>query len=361
MKFTYYFFGGIVLCASVMVYPFSYDSAIRAAQNGNWQDAHTVLNSIVTDNPDNAEVLHDAGVAAYKLGNFNQAVACFARAGEISKDKDLCFDARFKAGNASVANKDLSSALEYYNKALVIKPNDEYARHNRDRVAQMLQEQQKQDQQKKEDDQKDDQKDEKDQEGKQDQNDKDDQSGNDKDQQDQNDGQDKQQGNDKPGQDSGSKDQLGNQKNQQQGDQSDQHSEGKQGNDATNGDKDTQRKEHGDKEQGQKKSADDKNGNGDHELDQKPEAAKNDRDNKQGKQHGKAPEKQNETNATTNVPSASQQEQDKDGNESGIKGIDDPWLLNVLNNQEQHDKAINKKLMEAKVSQHGGKNGQNCW
>jgi len=41
--------------------------------------------------------------------------------------------------------------------------------------------------------------------------------------------------------------------------------------------------------------------------------------------------------------------------------IDDPWLLDILNNQELRDKAINKKLMEAKVRQHGGKNGQNCW
>ena len=45
----------------------------------------------------------------------------------------------------------------------------------------------------------------------------------------------------------------------------------------------------------------------------------------------------------------------------GEIAIDDPWLLNVLNNQELKDKAINKQLMEAKVRQHGGKNGQNCW
>ena len=50
-----------------------------------------------------------------------------------------------------------------------------------------------------------------------------------------------------------------------------------------------------------------------------------------------------------------------EGNERDETVIHDPWLLNILNNQELHDKAVNKQLMEAKIRQHGGKNGQNCW
>ena len=52
---------------------------------------------------------------------------------------------------------------------------------------------------------------------------------------------------------------------------------------------------------------------------------------------------------------------DQEGPEQFGQKIDDPWLLDILNNQELKDKAINKQLMEAKVRQHGGKNGQNCW
>lgn len=71
------------------------------------------------------------------------------------------------------------------------------------------------------------------------------------------------------------------------------------------------------------------------------------------------------------VASEEGQEQESLGNESEDKladlqksfeqKINDKWLLSVLNNQEERDKVINKKLMEAKINQHGGKDGQNCW
>ena len=41
--------------------------------------------------------------------------------------------------------------------------------------------------------------------------------------------------------------------------------------------------------------------------------------------------------------------------------LQDPWLVNILQKQEDMDKATNKQLMEAKIRQHGGKNGQNSW
>src|SRR5260221_10827227 len=137
----------IFLIIASPVYPLAYDSAIYKAQKGNWQDAHSALNSIVTDNPDRADVMYDAGVAAYNLGNRSQAATCFTRAAECSNNKNIAFCAHFNAGNTYVDEKKLERALAEYDKALAIEPDNEYARHNRDRVKQMLQEKQNKDQQ----------------------------------------------------------------------------------------------------------------------------------------------------------------------------------------------------------------------
>ena len=330
MKLALYFFGTVILTTSNLSYSFSYDSAIYAAQKGSWQDAHAALNSIVTNKPDNDDVVYDAGVAAYNLGNFSQAAACFMRAAELAHhdDKKLCFRAHFNAGNAFVDDKNLKRALEQYDKALVIEPNNEQARHNRDRVAQMLQEsssakaskdkqekqqdQQKKDDQKKNQDQQD--KREKDQGGNDQSGDDNDQQGNDNDQQQQDGGQ--------------QSDQSGDKKNKQGGDQSssakatedrsDQEAQGEQGDGAEHGDKNAQRKEHGDKEQQQKKPADNKERNGDHELDEKADSAQSEQDKQQGNKHNKAPEKQNTTNDKTNVPAEGGREQAKEDDKYGL-------------------------------------------
>src|SRR5579863_846012 len=133
MKFILFF-----LIIASPVYPLAYDSAIYKAQKGNWQDAHSALNSIITHNPDNADAMYDAGVAAYNVGNKCQAATCFKRAAECSGDKNICFRAHFNAGNMHVDEKNLKAALAEYDKALAIEPDNEYAKHNRDRVEQML-------------------------------------------------------------------------------------------------------------------------------------------------------------------------------------------------------------------------------
>lgn len=333
-----------------LAYSFSYDSAIYAAQKGNWQDAHATLNSIVTNKPDNADVVYDAGVAAYTLGSFSQAAAYFVRAAELAHhDKNLQFRAHFNAGNACVDDKNLPCALEQYDKALALEPDNEHARHNRDRVAQMLEQQEQQ--QQKENDQKDDQKkDDKQEKDKQDQN------GDDQQQQNQS-------GDDKQDNNQQGNEQSGDQKDKQN-EGSDKKSQGEQGDNADGDSDDTQRKEHGNKKQQQKNSEDNKKRNGNQELDKKTKDQQSKPKNQQGNEHNKTPEKQNITDNKSNASSAAGQDGQADGDDKkGEIALNDPWLLQVLNNQEQKDKAINKQLMEAKVRQHqqGGKNGQNCW
>jgi tetratricopeptide (TPR) repeat protein len=349
----------ILIIIPISVYPFSYDSAIYAAQKGDLQKAYSLLNSIIINNPDNAEVLYDTGIVAQRLGNTGQAKACFMRSAECAQDDNLRFNAYFKAGNVCVDDKDLPCALEQYDKALAIKPADEYVQHNRDRVAEMLQKQEQQEQ-KQEEQQKQEQEKEQEEQQEQDQQNQDSQ---DKQQQQQK--QDQNNTDDQSGNDSSSakasQEKQGQNKKEDSEDGSDQQSQGEKRNDAKSGDKDAQRKEHRNKKQGEKKPADNQDRNGDHELDKKSENAQKERENQQSNKHNKAPEKQNETNDKANVASQGVQEQDKNDDKQGMMKIEDPWLLNILNHQEEQDKSINKQLMEAKVRQHGGKNAQNFW
>jgi len=354
----------ILISMSSLLSAFSYDSVIYTAQNGDIKTADQQMRSIVVNSPDDSDVLYDAGVLASQLQNHSQAAAYFNRSAQCAADhnKDLCFRAHYNAGNAYVDTKDLKSALEHYDAALVLDPDNEYARHNRDRVAEMLNQQEQQknnDQQDKQD-----QKDDKDQQNKDKQNqnnqshDKSDQQNNDNDQEDdQNQEGDQEQNNDSPK------------------DGSDQKSKGKQGKGSDQDSKREQGAEQGDTDQDQQDSANDKKRNGEQEFDKQSEGAQNEREKQQGQQHEKAPQEQDKTKSPTSIPSEGKQEQDvsadasaasEDVSDEALAKSDalaslDPWLQGILNDQELHDKAVNKKLMEARIRQHGGKNGQNCW
>jgi Ca-activated chloride channel family protein len=357
----------IFLIIASPVYPLAYDSAIYKAQKGNWQDAHSALNSIITHNPDNADAMYDAGVAAYNVGNKCQAATCFKRVAEYSGDKQICFRAHFNAGNMYVDEKNLKAALEEYDKALAIEPDNEYARHNRDRVEQMLKEEEnkqnqdqkdksQQDKNKQNQDKQDNQEQENNEQNKQDQNEK-----NQNQDQDENDQQ-KQNGNDQKSQsDNQQQNQKNNnQKNDSSYDESYQQTQRDQGSEGADGRDQTQRKNHGDDKKEQKKnSGNNEKRNKKDELDKQTQNAQSESNEKQSDKHGTTPEKQHGSKNNSNVATEDGQEQGEALNEMAIN---DPWLLKILDNQEQHDKAINKQLMEAKIRQHGGKNGQqNCW
>src|SRR5207244_11818485 len=79
-----------VLGISNITHPFSYDSAMYAAQKGDIQSADEKMRKVVVNAPDRADVLYDAGVLAHELKNFNQAIAYFTRAADQAyADKDM--------------------------------------------------------------------------------------------------------------------------------------------------------------------------------------------------------------------------------------------------------------------------------
>ncbi len=368
MKITMNFpqlFVAILIMHSPLFCSFSYDKATYAAQQGKWDDAHQKLHALLVDRPDDADLLYDAGVAAHNIGNSAQAATCFSRSAEYAHNDDLRVRAHYNAGNAYAAHKNLQAAVAHYEKVLAIDPSHEYARHNYERVKQMLEEQKKEDN-KKQDQQKNDEQSDKD---KQDQ--KDDTQSSDGDQQkNQNDQQD---GDDEQGdQQDGQQQQGDNQKGDKQKNnssrrdqQSDQQSNGDQEQEADSGSRDAERKQHGDnKKEQKKKSTDKQERNGDQDFDQQSENDKAQGDKQQTDKQNNTPEKENKEINSNNVSSASGQEQVENGDmrDAIEQKIDNPFLMKILQEQEMRDKAMNKQLMSAKIRQSGGgSNGQNCW
>lgn len=153
------FFWNLSLCAW-----FEHGRAVDAAQKGNWEHAHALLMRELVNSPDDPSVVYDAGVAAYKIGDYEQASACFNYVTSASNAADSLKErAYFNAGNSCVALKKLEDAIVRYEQALRICPQDERARHNLDIVKKMLEEQKQQQEHDKKEEQSEQQKNEKEQ------------------------------------------------------------------------------------------------------------------------------------------------------------------------------------------------------
>ena len=135
----------ILLSVTCQAGLFSHDRAAVAAQKGDWQGALELLNHSLIDHPDDPTVLYDAGVAAYKLKNYQQAQDYFKKTIQNSTaDPKLQERAYFNLGNVQVALNSLKEAVESYNKALTLDPNDEHAKNNLQKVLELLKQQEQQ-------------------------------------------------------------------------------------------------------------------------------------------------------------------------------------------------------------------------
>ena len=103
---------------------FGYDRAVSSAQHEQWQQANEQFKQLVTQQPDRPDILYDAGVAAYKVADFDQAHAYFQSAAEHeTADRHIKEQAYFNAGNAQVQLKKLKEALMHYDPALMLDPD----------------------------------------------------------------------------------------------------------------------------------------------------------------------------------------------------------------------------------------------
>jgi Ca-activated chloride channel family protein len=128
----------------------AYGKAISYAQEGDWANAQKQMNQLIVNAPDQADLLYDNGVAAYRLGEFQKAAAYFKEVTELPNVPDnLKKQAHFNLGNSNVTLNQLSDAIKQYQEVLAIDAENEPAKHNLAKVQEMLRQQQQKQQQNK--------------------------------------------------------------------------------------------------------------------------------------------------------------------------------------------------------------------
>jgi tetratricopeptide (TPR) repeat protein len=143
------FFACLIFFSSCQGEWFTYDRAIADAQRQDWSSALQRLNTKLIDQPDNPSLLYDTGVVSYKSGNYKQAQDYFKRAAQAKNiEPALQKQAYFNLGNACSALKDFKGAVDAYEQALKLDPNDERTRHNLKRARELEAQKEQKDQQK---------------------------------------------------------------------------------------------------------------------------------------------------------------------------------------------------------------------
>jgi Ca-activated chloride channel family protein len=120
---------------------------LDAYRNDNYTEAYQQFEKTLKEHPDTHatdRIEFDAGAAAYKLGNYNQALEWFSRS-LLSKDKSLQEKSHYNIGRTLEERADrtdtnekalgeLRNAQSHYEEALKLDPNDERAKANLEEV-----------------------------------------------------------------------------------------------------------------------------------------------------------------------------------------------------------------------------------
>ena len=120
---------------------------LDAYRNDNYTEAYQQFEKTLKENPNTHaadRIEFDAGAAAYKLGNYNQALEWFSRS-LLSKDKSLQEKSHYNIGRTLEERADrtdsnekalgeLRNAQSHYEEALKLDPNDERAKANLEEV-----------------------------------------------------------------------------------------------------------------------------------------------------------------------------------------------------------------------------------
>lgn len=316
---------------------FTYDRVARLMQKGEYDKAKPLLQKMVVDAPENPEVLYDAGFVSYKTKDFKQAAAYFKQATRMpDASNTLKEKAYFNSANTAVELKELESAITDYEHVLEINPGNEQAKHNLQKVKEMLEKQQQEDKQDKKDDkqkdkdeQKKDEQDKKDKDKKE-KSDKDKSKDGEQSKQDKSGEQDSQNKENEAAQDDDKKDEKQSQKESQKDD-----AKGNQDKSQQESNEQKEQQAQHEKSNEEKKSLDDNKSESEKMKEQAAQQAQENKDGKEGLQE-----------------QSNQERQQKMA----------PHLAKILDEQEKKDAALHKMMVKQAVGNNmAGHNGQNNW
>lgn len=304
---------------------FDHDRAIVSAQKNDFKKSQELLTRLVVDHPENADLLYDLGVSAYKNNEFQTALSYFNKAANIhNAPASLIEQATFNTGNAHVHLKQLHEAIAAYDRVLEKNPEHEKARENKEMVKKMLEQQQNQDKQNK------------------------------KEQQNQ---QSNKENNEQNNSDSKNKNQDKDKKNdsKEKSDQNDQQSSSDNAQDKSGKENPHNRSANeGDEQKEQHQSPHDKENK--NRSQQKQDAHNGQQQNKTQSSFDHSDEKGNDPG---NSAPAGQPQNTDHKTKNGQLPV---GLARLLNEQEKKDAQLNKQMTKALVAnQGGGKNDYNCW
>jgi Ca-activated chloride channel homolog len=109
--------------------------AVQDAAQGDWQGSLKKMVGLLAIHDavcDDAELLFDTGVAAYRNQEFEHALSYFSDVEKCSNTtSSMVQEAQFNAGNSALQLKRYDQAIEWYDKILKETPDHEKAAHNR--------------------------------------------------------------------------------------------------------------------------------------------------------------------------------------------------------------------------------------
>jgi Ca-activated chloride channel homolog len=326
---------------------FEYDRAISTAQHNNIPASIELFKQALVDQPDNPNLLYDAGVSSFKNKEYSHAASYFEKAAQLASQKPLQEQAYFNLGNTLVELKELHKAIDAYDQVLKTNPTHAQALHNKEVVKKMLeqQQQQKNDQQEKQKKDKQEQEKDKREENPDQQQQK--QSSDQSDKQKQQDQQEQQSPQQKPEDNDSSKQNSNNTQDQQEN-----------------------KKEQEDKSQQSPESGDDKKQKNGQQKQEKNKQNKNSQNQKQEQEQqknksGKKEEQANDAsgtqdNAQTNAQRGTAHDAQK-GDEKEQQIVLPARLEKLMAENAKSDNHLNKKMMKAMVSQQSGAGHEHNW
>lgn len=117
--------------------------AYQAYQNQDYQLALKEFEKAHEAAPNDLKVLQSLGSTHYKLGNFKEAAKIFEQMNTLANNGRDKFAANYNSGNSNLELKNPSAAIDNYENALKIKPDDQAAKFNLDLAKKLLAEEKK--------------------------------------------------------------------------------------------------------------------------------------------------------------------------------------------------------------------------
>ncbi len=123
---------------------------MEAFEDGEFGEALAHFHAAQLDHPDDRRLEFNIADSYYRLADYAAAEQSFGRVLSLGGDDDLAQQAYYNLGNTLYQQGRLDEAIEAYEQALVLDPEDEDARHNLEFVQRELEQRQQQCEQRRE-------------------------------------------------------------------------------------------------------------------------------------------------------------------------------------------------------------------